>query len=263
MHQLAACGSRQPQWSKAAAAWLAELITATAGQPVFATPYGDVNLTALIAQGHSADVARAFELGRTVASTDLRRNLNPSADSNQATGIAWPPGGTASFAATPENLAASSGVSSLVLAASDLPAAQATVAKAVDGGGSVNGGGSYVTLLLADDSLTQLLTSSGGGQAGVFATSQDFLAQTALLAREKSQPIIVAPPQRWNPPAGLADDLLEGTASAPWLSPVTLNSLTAYTAHREGDNARDGDLPPLPAGCAGRSRGAEQPDQRA
>ena len=226
VHQLAACGGRQPQWSRAAAAWLAELNTATAGQPVFATPYGDVNLTALIAQGHSADVARAFELGRTVASTDLRRNLNPSADSNQATGIAWPPGGTASFA-TLENLAASSGVSSLVLAASDLPAAQATVAKAVDGGGSVNGGGSYVTLLLADDSLTQLLTSSGGGQAGVFATSQEFLAQTALLAQEKSQPIIVAPPQRWNPPAGLAADLLAGTASAPWLSPVTLNSLTA------------------------------------
>ncbi len=226
VHALADCGSRQPQWAKAASAWLSQLQQATADQPMFATPYGDVSLTALIAQGHSADVTRAFQLGRSVATKDLRRDLNPSADAGQITAAAWSPDGTASFT-TLENLAASDGVRSLVLSAAELPDVQATVARAVDGGGSLNGGGSYVTLLLADASLTRLLASPGTGAAGAFATSQEFLALTALLAQQDpGQPIIVAPPQRFDPPAGLAADLLADTTSAPWLSPVTLSSLT-------------------------------------
>ena len=188
-----------------------------------------MSLTALIAQGHGADVTRAFQLGRSVASKDLRRDLNPSADSGQITDTAWSPDGTASFT-TLENLAASDGVRSLVLSAAELPDVRATVAKAVDGGGSVNGGGSYVTLLLADEGLTRLLASPGSGVAGAFATSQEFLALTALLAQQDpGQPIIVAPPQRFDPPAGLAADLLADTTSAPWLSPVALSSLTTGT----------------------------------
>jgi hypothetical protein len=37
----------------------------------------------------------------------------------------------------------------------------------------------------------------------------------------------VAPPRRWDPATGLAADLLAETASAPWLSPASLASLTA------------------------------------
>jgi hypothetical protein len=220
---LAACGSQRPQWSRTATAWLSELESATAGQPEFTTPYGDANLAALIAQGHARDISLAFKLGRDAAGQDLKRNFSPS--QNAAAATAWPSTGTASFA-TVESLAASDGISSVVLAASDLPDASATVAKADDGGGSFGGG--YVTLLLANDALSQLLQSPGTGPGGAFATSQEFLAETALLAQDDpGQPIIVAPPQRWSPPAGLASDLLADTAAAPWLSPVTLSSLAA------------------------------------
>jgi hypothetical protein len=222
---LAGCGSQQPQWAKDASAWLAQLQASTAGQPEFVTPYGDANLAALIAQGHSSDVRLAFTLGRTAASRDLHRDLSPAG--NPAAATAWPSTGTASFA-TVESLAASDGIGSVVLAGSDVPGAKVTVARAADGGGSIGGGGGYVTVLLANDALTRLLSSPGAGPGAAFAASQEFLAQTALLARENpGQPIIVAPPQRWTPPAGLASDLLADSAAAPWLSPVTLSSLAA------------------------------------
>jgi hypothetical protein len=47
-----------------------------------------------------------------------------------------------------------------------------------------------------------------------------------MAQQNPSVPIVVAPPQRWQPPAGLAANLLTATASAPWLSPASLTSLT-------------------------------------
>jgi hypothetical protein len=39
--------------------------------------------------------------------------------------------------------------------------------------------------------------------------------------------IVVTPPRRWDPPAGLAGGLLHDTVSAPWLQPVSLGQLAA------------------------------------
>jgi hypothetical protein len=38
---------------------------------------------------------------------------------------------------------------------------------------------------------------------------------------------VVAPPRSWDPPAGLASELLSETVSAPWLKPVSLGQLAA------------------------------------
>ncbi|HYK29913.1 MAG TPA: DUF6049 family protein, partial [Streptosporangiaceae bacterium] len=59
-----------------------------------------------------------------------------------------------------------------------------------------------------------------------FAASQQFLAETAVLAAQRhAQPIIVAPPRRWQPPAGLAARALSESALAPWLKPASLVTL--------------------------------------
>ena len=224
---LTTCGAAQPRWAKAASAWLAELKTVTAGRPLTVTPYGDPNVVALTATGHGADVRRSFEFGQNLAGQILNRNVSPSPSSGdqgtvaQAAGIAWPAGGVPGYG-TLETLANVDGVNTLVLSSAAFPGAQTSVLKTLDGGGS------YMTAMLASQSLTQLLGSPGATAGPAFATAQQFLAETALLAqRVPSQPIVVAPPQRWDPSAGLAADLLADTATAPWLSPVSLTSLTS------------------------------------
>jgi len=79
------------------------------------------------------------------------------------------------------------------------------------------------------------------GPGSEFAASQDFLAETALLAQQDpAGPIVVAPPQRWQPAGGLPAAVLAGTEAAPWLSPVTLASLEAHPSgtklHLPGDS---------------------------
>ncbi len=224
---LAACHVAQPRWAKIASAWLTDLKAATAGRPLTVTPYGDPNVAALIAVGHGGDVRRSFQLGRGIAGQALHRNLDPAATSGtsaaltQAAGIAWPTAGVPSYG-TLENLANVDGVGTLVLSSSAFPGQQDSVLKTADGGGS------YITAMLASQSLTQLLGSSSSAAGAAFTAAQQFLAETALLAQEvPAQPIVVAPPQRWDPPAALAADLLTATATAPWLSPVALPSLAS------------------------------------
>ncbi len=245
---LASCGPTQPRWARAASAWLSDLRAVTAGRPLTVTPYGDPNVAALIASGHGADVRRSFELGRGLAGQILNRNLTPAATSGtagtlmQAAGIAWPTAGVPGYG-TLESLANVDGVGTLVLSSSAFPGQPGSVLKTADGGGS------YVTALLASQTLTQLLGSSSG--TSTFATAQAFLATTALLAQQvPSQPIVVAPPQRWAPQAGLAADLLADTATAPWLSPVSLTSLASgqHVQTVATQNWPAGTVGPMPVG---------------
>ena len=63
-----------------------------------------------------------------------------------------------------------------------------------------------------------------------FAVAQRFLAETAMIAAERPsllRSIVVAPPRQWNPPPGLAGQLLADTVAAPWLRPVSLPRLAA------------------------------------
>jgi hypothetical protein len=221
---LSQCGTSEPQWARAASAWLTRLKAETASQPMFVTPYGDPDVATLINANHASDVENAFNYGRSRASQILGRNLAPSTavsgPANTAA-VAWATGGPTSYTAA--ELAGKDGVGTLLTGSSAFPQTQSSVVQAL------NGIGGYVNVLLANDSLTSLLGSAAEtGPGSAFTTAQQFLAETALLAQQQpSTPIIVAPPQRWHPTPGLASKLLSDTASAPWLSPATLTSLTA------------------------------------
>jgi hypothetical protein len=221
---LTTCRSTAPGLAQAATAWLASVGTATADQPLFAMPYGDPNVVALIRQNHQDDVKNAYRLGRDVAKRILRRDVSPTASqtadvSAQTATMAWPDAGTPVYT-TIENLAGYQiRVRTVVLNRSALPQAPGTVVR------TWNGAGGYSTLLLANDGLGALLSTAGQAPGSAFATSQDFLAQTALLAAQSGQPIVVAPPARWDPRGNLAASVLAETASAPWLSPVSLAAL--------------------------------------
>jgi Family of unknown function (DUF6049) len=220
---LSQCGASEPQWARTASAWLTRLKETTAGQPMLVTPYGDPNVTALIAAGHASDVQNSFTYGRNRANQILGRDLtSSSAGSNpaDAAAVAWSTGAPTSYTAA--ELAGKDGVGTLLADSSAFPRAQGSVVRAL------NGIGGYVNVLLANNSLSSLLGSAAGSGAGsAFTIAQQFLAETAVLAEDSSTPIIVAPPQRWQPSAALASALLSDTASAPWLSPATLSSLTA------------------------------------
>ncbi len=131
---LTGCRLRDPGLARAAAAWLASVSAATAGQPLFAMPYGDPNAAALIRQNHQGDVKNAFRLGRNLASRILHRNLVPASSrlqagaGSQANGIAWLPDGSADYA-TMENLAGYQiRVRTVVLSRAELPQVPGTVA---------------------------------------------------------------------------------------------------------------------------------------
>ena len=205
---LTTCRSGAAGLAQAATAWLASVGTATADQPLFALPYGDPDVAALIRQNHQEDVKNAYRLGRDVTKRILRRDVSPSASqpagaSAQTAAIAWLAGGTADYA-TIENLARYQiGVGTVVLSRSALPHAPGPVVR------TPNGSGHSSTLLLANDSLDALLSSAGHAPGAVFAASQGFLAQTALMAAQQpGQPIVVAPPARWDPPSSLAAGVL-------------------------------------------------------
>ena len=67
-------GHREPA-SKAAASWLAALRKVTAGQPTVITPYANVDMTALVHQGLTADLATAYATGDAVADSVLHGNV--------------------------------------------------------------------------------------------------------------------------------------------------------------------------------------------
>ncbi len=72
--------------SRAARSWLAALKSAVAGQPVFVTPYADVDATALVHAGLNTDLTNAFTAGRSVAGQILGRDFSPEKPGKAAPG---------------------------------------------------------------------------------------------------------------------------------------------------------------------------------
>ncbi len=226
-------GTTRPA-SQAAVSWLAQLKSATTGEPVLLTPYDDADIAALTRYGMNADLTRAFTEGRAVASSILGRTFSATApaSSTNLTGMAWPADGIADYAVL-ENLAASDGINTVVLDSTTMPpsppqdytpSAQTT---------TPDGVGSPLKVLLSDDTITQILASGdspGDSQATAFAVAQRYLAETAMIDAEQpnlARSVVVAPPRNWDPPAGLAAELLQETVGAPWLKPVSLSQLAA------------------------------------
>jgi hypothetical protein len=227
------CGSGTRPASQAAQSWLTQLRAATTGQPVFVTPYADADVAALTRSHMTADLASAFTEGRAVATSLLNRNFTGSGatDSANLTGLAWPADGIANRAVL-KNLAAN-GIGTVVLDSSTMPpspqqdytpSAQTTAS---------DGTGTPMTVLLSDDTITQIIgtaNSPSDSKATAFAVEQRYLAETAMIAAEQpsiGRSVVVAPPRRWDPPAGLPSDLLSETVTAPWLHPVSLGDLAA------------------------------------
>jgi len=146
--------------------------------------------------------------------------------------IALPAGGTADLSVLTD-LATAEHIGTVVLESSEMPPTNPAVF-ADDAVTSVRtADGLTMTALLADHVLTGVLaagdTSAGALPPGTqFAVSQQFLAETAMIAAEApdwDRSIVVAPPQDWSPSAALAGELLNETVSTPWLAPTPLGSL--------------------------------------
>ena len=227
------CGSAAKPASQNAGSWLAQVKSATAGQPVFLTPYADADVAALTRSHMTTDLAQAFTQGRAVATSLLSRNFTGSGatGSTNLTGLAWPADGIANRAVL-KNLAAN-GISTVVLGSSTMPpspqqdytpSAQTTAS---------DGTGTPMTVLLSDDTITQIIGTANApsdSKATAFAVEQRYLAETAMIAAEQpsiGRSVVVAPPRRWDPPAGLANELLSETVTAPWLHSVSLGDLAS------------------------------------
>ena len=191
------------------------------------TPYANVDITALVRQGLTRDLTTAYRTGEAVATSVLHGTFGHD--------IAWPPGGTADLSAL-TNLAAHQHVSTVVLNSSEMPPVDAgTVFRPDDAVASLRVAGLPMNVLLSDNTLTGVLragdTASGTlPKSSEFAVQQRFLAETAMIAAEapdSERTIVVAPPYDWSPSEALASDLLGETATAPWLTPTPLTSLSA------------------------------------
>ena len=213
--------------STAAARWLAELRKVTPDQPTVLTPYANVDMTALVHQGLTRDLATAYRTGEAVASSVLHGTFGHD--------IAWPPRGSADLSVL-TYLAAGQHVGTVVLNSSAMPPVNAdAVFRPDDAVASVKVAGLPMNVLLSDNTLTGILragnTSSGTLPANTeFAVRQRFLAETAMIAAEapdSKRTIVVAPPDDWSPSEALAGDLLGETATAPWVTPAQLTSLSS------------------------------------
>ncbi len=216
-----------------ARAWLSKVGSATTGQPVFVTPYADVDVAGLAQYGDNADLKNAFADGQRLAAPILRRDRVPAAlpaASKRLSAVAWPAGGLPSPTVL-ENLGAMKiGTVILAMPRSQLNYTPGAVTSTIDGVGGV---GNKLKVLLGDYSLSNLLAlkATNSRRPGtIFNVSQLFLAETAMIVAElpaTQRPMVVTPPRRWDPASTLASDLLGDTASAPWLRPMNINQMAA------------------------------------
>jgi hypothetical protein len=230
----AVCTERFPeQPSKAASSWLSQLRTSTAGAPAFLTPYANVDVAALSHAGLDGNIEGAYQVGDSVAGQILPGTFgkNGTGTGNGAVlKAAWPADGQAD-AGVLTSLAQYAGVSTVVLSSGEVSSSspgEDALAR------TVSGVGSSMSLLLANSRITSLLgtASASTTEAGQFALTQDFLAQTAMIAAETdtSRSLVVAPPPSWDPSPAEAKALLSITQKAPWLHPTGLSALSKAAA---------------------------------
>jgi hypothetical protein len=215
--------------SKAAKTWLSALRQITSTQPTVVTPYANVDVSALVHSGLTADITSAYAMGYGVADDVLHGSFGPS--------IAVPAGGTADLSVL-TNLATAQHIGIVVLDSNEMPPANQSGFEPDNAVTSVRtGDGLTMTVLLADNVLTGVLaagdTSSGTPPPSTqFQVRQRFLAETAMIAAEapsSDRSIVVEPPENWSPSAALARDLLSETTGTPWLASSALGSLAGAT----------------------------------
>ncbi len=258
----AACthGSRHAP-SAAARAWLAGVRSAAARQDFFVTPYADVDVAALAHRGLDGELADAFAAGRSEAQAVLGQEQRPGGRAGTGpTGlIAWPVNGIADYGVL-ESLAANQ-IGTVILDAGMMPPKNPPSFTPTAVTSTPDGLGAQLHVLLADSVMERILSlppdsvpgsapgagatpaaASSSPAAATFEREQWFLAETAMIAAEAphtARAVVIAPPRRWDPGAGLAGALLNETVSTPWLRPASLAALVA-TRHPAGQVARQG-----------------------
>jgi Family of unknown function (DUF6049) len=236
-HGNAACTERdREQPSKAATAWLSQLKTSTAGSSAFLTPYANVDVAALSHAGLDPDLEAAYGLGDSAAGQILPGTFGKTGTGTGNGAVlkaAWPADGQAD-AGVLTSLVDDGGINTVILSSGELPSslpggADNALAK------TISGVGTSMSVLLANSRITSLLgtASATASQAGQFALTQDYLAQTAMIAAElpgTSRSLVVAPPPSWDPSPAEANALLKITDQAQWLHPAGLSALSAAAA---------------------------------
>jgi len=236
-HGNAQCSERFAEKPSAAATtWLAQLGTSTAGQPAFLSPYANVDVAALSHSDLDPNIQAAYRLGETVAGQILPRTFGTTGTGTGDGAVlkaAWPADGLAD-AGVLTSLARQGGISTVVLSSTELPST--SVGEGEDAlARTVSGVGSGMSVLLANARITSLLgtASTARTQASQFTLTQDFLAQTAMIAAETpgtSRSLVIAPPTDWDPTPAVANALLSITDHTPWLHVTGLSTLAAEAA---------------------------------
>ncbi|HXT92105.1 MAG TPA: DUF6049 family protein [Trebonia sp.] len=219
--------------STAASKWLSQLKTSTAGASAFLTPYANVDAASLSHSGAEDILKAAYRLGDSVASQILPQTFGKTGTGTgdgQVLRAAWPADGQAD-AEVLTSLANDGGIDTVVLSSDKLPSSapgEDALAR------TVSGVGTNMSVLLANSRITSLLgtASTAKSPSGQFTVTQDFIAQTAMIAAETGteRSLVVAPPQNWDPSPATANALLKITSQAPWLHSTGLSTLAAAAA---------------------------------
>ncbi|WP_165978562.1 DUF6049 family protein, partial [Actinomadura darangshiensis] len=206
--------------SRVAGEWLAALKEAAKGDPYFALPYGDPDVTALVRHKTPRDIGVAFDERNTGVATQV---LGRPPDAHAA----WPATG-AGGPGTLDQLAkhAVKGDGTFLMSSSQfqnpappaLPNATTTLQTHA---------GTKKTLVY-DETVNQIVSEGSGSASGALLTEQRFLAETAMIAAEAPQvqrTLVVAPDRHWDPADGLAKNLLTYTKGAAWLRETPLSKI--------------------------------------
>ncbi|MGZ4666257.1 MAG: DUF6049 family protein, partial [Frankiaceae bacterium] len=180
-----------------------------------ALPYGNVDVSALVANGRASDVTAAIQqYGLPRAATSL------GAKPDRTMGM--PPDGCAS----PEGLEklASEGVTAVVLSEACLPV-DPTLTYTPTARARTLVGGRPLNALVSDSTLSLMAALGPSLAPTARLAEQDFLAETAMIALEQPavpRPMVIAPPADWEAPSAWLRTVLADTALVPWITPMPL-----------------------------------------
>lgn len=195
-------------------------VAGRAGADVLAMPYGRADLTALVRGDMALEAQRHVE--------EAQATLERLTGAAPLAGALWPPDALnhPTLAAIARGDAA---VDTLVLSERhlDVPSGRALTPSPVRRLGSDRS--DAPTVLVPDPWLEDVLDVSSA-PAGVPVAVQRVLAETAAVYFERPfaadrRGLLLAPPQTWDPPRGMAGALMDALDAAPWLRPVTLSRL--------------------------------------
>lgn len=233
-------GTRERDALPASAPWLERLREALADTSVFATPYADPDIAALVHNrmddAPAAAMSAAAETGRALLDRDV------------PTDVAWPVNGVIDHDGL--DALAGVGVNRVLLDERNLPPATSDPAGDTGGTGDPTGVTTgtttasatptpdavtslttvygEVTAVVADPVLSQLLGRDVSAPGSAVLARQRFIAETAMIAAEAprvARNLAMAPHRRWTPNPEYVTDLLETAASLPWLKLTPITSL--------------------------------------